>query len=142
MQILKNSAVCANGSTVNTMSEVNIPFYIQRQRFSATFTILENASSHVYLGLPFLNKYNAVINFPTNSIALSVQNPVHSKQHVIIPALSEVVLQATLHESVLDNKQGECYVFPSLSERVCLLRDQPTLFTTIQSVLGFSTQQV
>ena len=111
---------------MRTLGQISLPFYINRQRFCDSFTILERASTDVYLGLPFLRKHHATVNFQESKVTLSLYNPVHAKSHAVIPPLSEIIIPGVLSEFTRDTHQGECFGFPGTADKGVLVAKAAT----------------
>ena len=59
---LKNKTVSIDGSLVNTLGIVKVPFRINGRHFSMNFRVVRNLVYDVVLGWDFLQRYRAKIN--------------------------------------------------------------------------------
>ena len=135
----KTTCICANQTQAIMLGSVTLPIYIKNQRFSVKFTVMENLSSDMFLGLPFLNSHQAILDFSSHSMKLSINTPVHSLNYIEIDPFCEIVCTGQIHTKVAENTQGECYSFPTLNDKGILLQKQLSLSMTIWFPLGSLT---
>ena len=120
-QAKQSIAVCANKSKVTSSGTIELPIYIQGQRFAVNFLVMEKSACPMFLGLPFLTKHRALLDFKTSKISLHTGVPVHSPTFFEIQPFSEVVCSGMLYRSVPTLSKGECSVFPHLNSKGILV---------------------
>ena len=108
---------CANQSTGTVLGDITLPIYVRKQRFSVTFKVLSNASSDIFLGIPFLQEHKAILDFSEDPIKLYFQNPIYAADHFTIEPFSEVICKGKLFHSVENSAQGHCAPFPSIHSK-------------------------
>ena len=117
----KNKAqtvICANQSIARISGTINLPIYVRRQKFNVNFLVLDNASSDIFLGLPFLKDHRAILNFtkdPFSSISKTRCLPADS---FTIEPFSEVICKGKLAHSCPATVEGHCFASPSIHTKV------------------------
>ena len=105
---------CANGSTASVLGEVALPIDIAKTKMSVKFTVMDVGQNDIYLGIPFLEQYSAVLNFSSskeNTISLHLGAPVFSENFIELEPYTETILSGTIQAFVPNPSQGYC--FPS-----------------------------
>ena len=110
---------CANQSVISCLGEVKLPVDFNGLRLSENFLVFSQAACDMFLGVPFLKKYEVSLTFsPENTkMAVLLDMPVHAENYFKINPHEEVVIQGYIKQEVLDLTGGHCFPFTSLMER-------------------------
>ena len=100
----------ANKSVIPCLGEIKLPVEIHGLRLSGIFLIFDSAANDMFLGLPFLRKYEATLKFSpkVNILSLLVELPVHAENYIKLAPFEEVVISGTLRHDVPDSTEGHC----------------------------------
>ena len=84
---------------------------IVNKKLSVKFHVMDIGQSDVYLGIPFLQQYSAVLNFSTeqNSISLLLGTPVFSEKFIEIEPYTEIIISGSIQAPIPNESQGYCF---------------------------------
>ena len=84
----------ANGQRVVARQQVHLKFHINNQPYSLDFLVLKQLTRPLILGVDFLKKYKALINFDTDYTLIT--RPILAAQKVTLPPFSEYTIKGKL----------------------------------------------
>ena len=93
----------ADGSLVKTQGNVTLQIKIDQGTYEENFCILPELGQDIILGMPFLTKYSAKLNFSQKCMILPSEFPAKSMSKIVIPPRAEISFMAHLGQVHVPN---------------------------------------
>ena len=100
---------CANNEVVQVQGSISLHFTMNGYKFRENFLIIKNASNDLFLGLTFLQRHKAQLDFSSNSMSLNAAVSVHSATALTIDPYSEILCHGELAYAIPDQSVGICH---------------------------------
>ena len=88
-----------NGEEVQYQGEISLDLQIEDRLFKVKFFYAPQITYGLVLGLDFMNKYGAIVNFNTNTIGLQKQQALKFTDGIEIPAKTSMIYYMPVHTS-------------------------------------------
>ena len=113
-----------------------VPPLHSRTKVSGGFTGIENPSTEVFLGILFMTKTHASLDFGTNKLQIPKNVPVHTDQLIEIAPFLEIVLPGGLRFPLKENTLGDSLPFPPLHAKGSCWEEHLSCYIAIKCLCG------